>query len=110
MTTEQKKEWAKNNPDKIKISGWKQKLKLKSKTGERLTNEEWKDLYVRWVNCKNCECCGKEFKLVKNSFNDKQLDHNHETGVFRNFLCNKCNKIRAYIDNDYQLIMKLMTL
>ena len=110
MTSEQKKEWAKNNPMKVKISSWKQKLNLKSKTGEKLTNDEWKDLYEKWMSCETCECCGKVFEPPKKAFNDKQLDHCHKTGIFRNILCNKCNKIRAYIDNDYQTIMKLMTM
>jgi len=106
-----KQKWAKNNPMSVKISLWKNKLKLISpKTGEPLSQEEWEELYHRWVECENCECCGKIFDPPKKSFNDKQLDHCHKTRFFRNFLCNKCNKIRAYVDNDYQTIMKLMSM
>lgn len=103
---EYKKEWAKKNHKSVKISGWKNKLKL------QLTDDEWSDLYDRWMKCENCECCGKKFdiNLVKKSFNDKQLDHCHKTMKFRNFLCSKCNRIRANVDNHYQTIMKLMTM
>jgi hypothetical protein len=31
-----------------------------------------------------CECCSKEFKQLC-------CDHNHETGIFRGWLCNDCN-------------------
>ena len=39
-----------------------------------------------------CECCGKESKL--------QLDHCHQTKLFRGFVCRSCNqKLGHYGDN-----------
>jgi hypothetical protein len=102
-----KRRWAKNNPKQVKINSWKQRH------GDlKLSKEEWSELYDKWLITTNCECCGKIFDKseYKNGYEDKQLDHCHKTLKFRNFLCGKCNKIRAYIDNDYQTIMKLMTM
>ena len=78
---ENKKKWAEKNPKQGKITAWKQKHKLVNSQGDRLTIEEWKDLYDRWIVCEKCECCGKTFNPpVKNKpYNDKQLDHCHKT-------------------------------
>tara|TARA_R110000751_G_scaffold111096_2_gene209010 strand:- start:331 stop:687 length:357 start_codon:yes stop_codon:yes gene_type:complete len=106
-----KKRWAQDNPKKVKIACWRQKIKLVNCEGNLLTIEEWGELYEKWVSTETCECCGKTFdQSFKKSYNDKQLDHCHKTMKFRNFLCNKCNKIRAYVDTDYQTIMKLMSM
>jgi len=111
---EQKRRWYKENPKQVKICSWKAKHKLCSSNGNRLTKDEWGELYDKWVAATNCDCCGKVFEPPNNEgsrcYNDKQLDHDHKTLQFRNFLCNKCNKIRAYVDNDYLTIMKLMAM
>jgi len=99
-----KQKWAKNNPKKVKISNWKTKGRIIA------TDEEWSEIYDRWLITENCECCGKIFDPPKKSFNDKQLDHCHKTKKFRHFLCTKCNRIRAHVDNDYQTLMKLMSM
>jgi len=101
-----KARWIKNNPKKAKIQRWKRTIPLD------VSNEEWSNLYDRWIITENCECCGKTFdpSQYKDKYEDKQLDHCHKTMKFRNFLCGKCNKIRAYVDNDYQTIMKLMAM
>jgi len=100
------KKYREANPMKTKIKCWKQKI------GLPLTQGEWEEIYHKWVACENCECCGKVFDtpVPGKCFNDKQLDHCHKTMKFRNFLCNKCNKMRGYLDTDYQTIMKLMTM
>ena len=48
------------------------------------------ELYYHYDSCENCEIC-------KTSFDDKKkcLDHDHKTGLFRNVVCNSCNRIRA---------------
>jgi hypothetical protein len=40
---------------------------------------------------KYCECCGKFAKL--------HLDHCHETGAFRGWVCNPCNTGTGIIDD-----------
>jgi len=36
----------------------------------------------------NCECCGVHRKLVVRNL---ALDHDHDTGAFRGWLCGRCN-------------------
>jgi len=45
------------------------------------------ELYNYYMNCDNCEVCGKEFTETIR----KCLDHDHDTGKFRYVLCYSCN-------------------
>ena len=45
------------------------------------------EMYDRYINTHCCDVCNKEFK---NSL-DRHLDHNHDTGDFRQILCRACN-------------------
>ena len=51
------------------------------------TEEEFESIYYMYIYSSHCELCNKEFKSTQ----DRQMDHNHETGEFRNILCNLCN-------------------
>ena len=55
--------------------------------GMKFTNEEFLEIYNRYIHASHCEFCKKAFKNTK----DRQLDHNHDTGEIRNILCNSCN-------------------
>jgi hypothetical protein len=66
---------------------------------------DYEKIYERRQNATCCEICNNEFKSSK----DKHTDHNHKTGEFRNIICLRCNTLRAFIDNDYQLVMKMLT-
>ena len=59
----------------------------KIRWGLNETDEFIKELYKRFIAQTHCELCGKEFKSSK----DRQMEHDHETGKFRNIVCNKCN-------------------
>ena len=49
---------------------------------------------------KNCECCGVPREKI-------ELDHCHETGKFRGFLCGSCNiTIGKFGDNYRSLVEK----
>jgi len=58
-----------------------------SKWRSRGVNNVTDELYDYFMNCDVCEVCGSEFTEK----NDKCLDHNHDTGVFRYVLCRGCN-------------------
>ena len=56
-----------------------------------LIHDNYEELYKRYITTTNCELCGKEFRDTK----DRQMEHDHKTGEFRNFTCNKCNMLKA---------------
>ena len=47
-----------------------------------------------------CEACGKSAKRL-------YADHNHETGVFRGWLCLTCNSALGYLLENIELIRKM---
>ena len=55
-----------------------------------IKSENFDELYDRYINTNNCELCEIELEegIVANG---RCLDHNHETGLFRNVLCRSCN-------------------
>ena len=57
------------------------------RTGLICTDEECEEIYQQYIYSTNCELCGKVYKSTK----DRQMDHCHETGKFRNICCTQCN-------------------
>lgn len=53
--------------------------------------EDFDSLYEKYINTSNCEECNIELISGINGANKKCLDHDHETGLFRNILCHICN-------------------
>jgi|SRR6266850_252416 len=54
----------------------------------------------------NCECCGTPKPC--NRGRSFRLDHDHKTGIFRGWLCHKCNVgIGALGDNEAGLLLAL---
>ena len=65
-----------------RISSWK-------KVGVK--NDDFSSLYDRYLNCRFCEECNVELVEGMYGNNKKCLDHDHESGLFRNILCHICN-------------------
>ena len=55
------------------------------KTG--LIMDNFEEIYQKYIYATHCELCNKNF-LERN---DRCMEHNHETGEFRNICCQKCN-------------------
>ena len=50
-------------------------------------HDDFDKLYELYINTTECNVCNKTFKKS----NDKCLDHDHESGQFRQILCQSCN-------------------
>lgn len=48
-------------------------------------------IYQRYITATHCELCGHLLTKDKKGGRQKHMDHNHETGEFRNIVCQKCN-------------------
>lgn len=48
---------------------------------------EMEIIYTRYVNAEFCEICNKEFLTLR----DRCMEHDHNTGKFRNICCQSCN-------------------
>ena len=71
-----------------RISGWKR---------YGVISEDFESLYEYYINSKNCEECNVVLTEDKrNTPTTRCLDHDHDTGLFRNVLCNSCNLKRRY--------------
>ena len=55
------------------------------------SDEEIEEIYQQYIYSTNCEICGNEYK----SRSDRQMDHEHSTGKFRNVCCRSCNQRRS---------------
>jgi len=110
------KEWNKSNPEKRKLickkyyQKNKEKIDLyqqeykKDNLGKRKTDtiynwkryglicEDYDKLYNYYLSITECENCGIE--LNSGTGTRKCMDHCHDTGKFRNILCNTCNLSR----------------
>ena len=89
---ERKKIYYQNNREKIyksdagvktrRIGNWKIR---------GVITDDFDSLYEYYINCKNCEECNCQLVEGNKGCNKKCLDHDHDTGQFRNVICHKCN-------------------
>ena len=58
------------------------------------SDEEFEEIYQRYITSTNCELCGNVYKSSLN----RHMDHEHcidnKWGWFRNVVCNSCNMLR----------------
>lgn len=85
---EAKKKWQREYyscPEKNKnnrIGMWKRR---------GVVSDDFDALYEKYINTYECELCKCELSRGKGLVGRRHLDHDHETGLFRNILCGKCN-------------------
>jgi hypothetical protein len=62
-----------------------------------ITND-YDALYTKWKDTTHCEECNIELIEGNEGKHKKTLDHDHNTGQFRNIICNRCNTNRGNQD------------
>jgi hypothetical protein len=55
-----------------------------------LIHDDIDELYERYIEATHCEECEEEFVNDRGA-KQRCMDHCHESGLFRNFLCKNCN-------------------
>ena len=58
-----------------------------------LIHDDYNALYDSYLQRTHCDVCKSEFKDSL----DRCLDHDHDTGLFRQFLCQSCNKMDNWL-------------
>ena len=53
------------------------------------------EIYERFIKTEKCDLCNLEFIEGHKGKYKKCMDHNHETGLFRNVVCNGCNSSKT---------------
>ncbi len=98
MSAEYMREYRKNNKKLVEKEKAYKKAYNQTPYGKKIhTITNWKQygvicddydtLYESYLQATHCAFCKNEFKNSR----DRCLDHDHETGLFRAFLCNSCN-------------------
>ncbi len=93
---EYNKEWYEKNKDYHQTPEGKKKCTILNWKKRGLICPDYDSIYCHYLNateCDNCDVTFGEFGDGSGTF--KCMDHNHETGEFRNFLCKNCNVRRG---------------
>ena len=94
------KKWREANKEKDVLTMFKARLKRKYD----LTIEEYDALLEAQNNC--CKVCGTH--ATNNLKGKLYVDHCHTTGKVRGMLCMKCNSALGLLNDDKELIQKLL--
>jgi len=74
------------------LGQYRKREKIRDWIYNGLICEDVDSLYCHYVSETHCDFCRVKFgKIGDGSGTFKCMDHSHETGLFRNFLCNRCN-------------------
>ena len=55
-----------------------------------LIMDNFEEIYNNYIIATHCDLCGLKFKNTR----ERQMDHCHETGQFRNIVCRSCNALK----------------
>ena len=56
-----------------------------------LITDNFEEIYNRYIYATHCELCNKQFENTR----ERQMEHDHQTGEFRNIVCRSCNQKKA---------------
>ena len=56
-----------------------------------LITDNFEEIYNKYIIATHCQLCNKQFENTIN----RQMEHCHATGKFRNIVCNSCNQRKA---------------
>ncbi len=57
-------------------------------------NDNYETIYQRYIDTTNCDLCNVQLTKKKiTTSTTKCMEHNHQTGLFRNIVCHNCNII-----------------
>ena len=96
---EKRKEWERNYYHKIKNTEKFKSSKTKRITYQRLWTLRKKEQFAGRQRPNKCEICNEYRKIV--------FDHNHDTGQFRGWICDKCNVAIGMIDENIDKLLKI---
>lgn len=97
------KTWTKVNIKKVSLSA--RKRHLLSKFGMSL--EDFNVMLLQQDNC--CGICGCEGDSPRVKQKNFCVDHSHNTRAVRGILCDSCNLILGYANDDVALLKKCIT-
>ena len=91
---QQNKQYYQNNTEKFK------QYEQTPQGKKSYTIAKWKcrgllhdELYEHYLNTQSCNVCNYVF----DDLNWRCMDHDHQTGLFRQILCNRCNVMDTWI-------------
>ena len=112
---EQQKQWYKDTIEQrmqYNIENREKRMQYNIENHDKKTILRWKtsglihpdyiSLYNHYINTHQCDICN--YKFDKN--NCRCMDHDHSNGLFRQILCNNCNRndrwIKVFKKNTYE--------
>ncbi len=99
---ERAKQWKEKDNNRFKTVLWASKHHAK-KYGHVMCSATVDELTAAFAG--KCDACGvPEIELTRKLC----VDHSHETGFFRGFLCHKCNKALGLLGDSEEIIVNLL--
>ena len=56
-----------------------------------LNMDNFEHIYQEYIHTTHCQLCNKQFENTR----ERQMEHDHQTGEFRNIVCRSCNQKKA---------------